>query len=109
MARVQINKTGGRQYVQVVEYWRDKQGKAHTKVLKSFGALTGDPKEDAEKKGRARSYAANVNEAKAYAEDLKNEGKEKPFIETILGIVFGLIIGAAVISFILWLTGDQKE
>ena len=108
MARVQINKTGGKQYVQVVEYWTDPQGQRHTKVLRSFGALSGDSAADAEKMGQARSFAASVDAAKGFIDDLLNKGEGWELIRSVLTVVFGFLLGAAVLTFLLSLFQEEE-
>jgi hypothetical protein len=85
---IQVNDTD---YLQVVRYFR-KDGKNRIKVIKSFGQDT------LENRLKAQQFASNYNSLAEIAQQELERNETKNNIVTIALVLFGLILGAAIIK-----------
>lgn len=93
-ASVRTVKVSNNNYLQVVRYYR-KEGKSKTKIIKSFGRNT------LENRLKAQQFATNYN---SLADMAKTEFERKETLSSLLTfalVLFGTILGAAIIKEIL--------
>lgn len=92
MASVRTITVGGRNYLQVVEYVKV-DGKRRIKILKSFGPDT------LENRLKAEQFASNYNTFRSVArkEVQKPNVTAEDFLKGAL-VIFGIILGAKIIS-----------
>lgn len=90
MASVRVINVGGRNYLQVVEYV-NVSGKRSIKILKSFGP------DNLQNRLQAEQFASNYNTFRAIAQREVQQGNAADFLKVALAI-FGIILGAAIIS-----------
>lgn len=95
LARVRTTKVGERDYLQVVRY-SNESGKSRLNVIKSFG------RDNLEHRLKANQFASSYNSLYDQAQtELQNQAVN---VETLLKgalVVFGIFLGAKVISEIL--------
>jgi len=90
MPSIRKIKVGKNEYLQVVEYTK---GKA--KVLKSFG------KDSLETRGKAIQFVENYNALVKFVKEGIKEKKKREEIEKVALVVFGSILGGALVGKIL--------
>lgn len=95
MASVRIINVGGRNYLQVVEYVTV-GGKRRIRILKSFGP------NNLENRLRAEKFASNYNTFRSIAQrEVQRENVDLGNLLKGALVIFGLILGAKIISDIL--------
>lgn len=84
--RVRVNRSGNRDYVQVVDEYRE-DGRLRTKLLKSFKQKT------PESFAQAHQFLGQYKALLAWKEAVKEQGLPDIQVRTIALAVFGLILG----------------
>jgi hypothetical protein len=90
MASVRIISVNGRNYLQVVEYVNI-GGKRSIKILKSFGL------NNLQNRLQAEQFASNYNTFRTIAQREVQQGNAADFLKAAF-VIFGIILGAAIIS-----------
>ncbi|NWG09996.1 MAG: hypothetical protein HXX80_06825 [Nitrososphaerales archaeon] len=93
---MRVIKVGGVDYLQIVEYIRQPDGKYKVGVIKSFG------KDSLENRMKAERFAAEYDRLKNLAKEYASAPKkdQRDFLQVALA-VFGIILGVAVVMAIL--------
>jgi hypothetical protein len=95
MASVRVVNVGGKEYLQVVEYYRRADGRQSLRVLKSFGQYT------VENWLKASQFAASYDQLRAIgARAAENSVDWDELLKGAL-TVFGVILGAGVVAAVL--------
>jgi hypothetical protein len=90
LASVRITNVGGRTYLQVVEYINI-GGKRSVRVLRSFGP------DNLENRLQAEQFASSYNTLRTIAQKEVQQGNTADFLKAAF-VIFGIILGAAIIS-----------
>jgi hypothetical protein len=90
LASVRIINVGGRTYLQVVEYINI-GGRRSIRVLRSFGP------DNLENRLQAEQFASSYNTLRTIAQREVQRGNTADFLKAAF-VIFGIILGAAIIS-----------